>query len=108
MSAKTRLVKYKTAKGGSLVFEVDEVAPPGMKLAASDKGTVQAAQTLEDALNEIEPVITTLCDKLHGMVRSPQQVIIELGLKFTAGVGIDWRRRGRKGIAKSRCTWTKK
>lgn len=108
MSAKTRLVKYKTAKGGSLVFEVDEVAPPGMKLAASDKGTVQAAQTLEDALNEIEPVITTLCDKLHGMVRSPQQVNIELGLKFTAGVGVILAKVGTEGHCKVSLTWTKK
>jgi hypothetical protein len=108
MSAKARLVRYKDDKGGSVIFEVDEIVSPGMKLASADKGTVQAAQTLEEALNDIEPVISTLCDKLRGMVSSPQQVNIELGLKFTAAAGIIIAKVGAEGHCKVSLTWTKK
>ena len=108
VSTKTRLVKYKTEQGGALVFEVEEVAQPGMKLAAADKGAVQATQTLEEALNEVEPVISKLCDRLRGMVSSPQQVNIELGLKFTAGAGVVFAKVGAEGHCKVSLTWTKR
>lgn len=108
VSTKTRLVKYRSENGGALVFEVEEVAQPGTKLAAADKGTVQAAATLERALDEVEPMITSLCNKLQGMVSSPQQVNIELGLKFTAGFGVILAKAGAEGHCKISLTWTKR
>jgi hypothetical protein len=42
------------------------------------------------------------------MVSSPQQVNIELGLKFTAAAGIIIAKVGAEGHCKVSLTWTKK
>jgi Trypsin-co-occurring domain 1 len=74
--------------GGVLVVEVD--APPGtddsLGLASTDGLTSRATVSLENALDQLEPTITALQQRLRRA--APDELHVEFGLKLGGETGV--------------------
>lgn len=77
------LVELPSGSGPSILAEVDEdTLEPGLVQAARPGEVVaKAAQTVEEALDRVKPVVATMIEKLHDVSASVDQISLELGLK---------------------------
>src|SRR5262249_56427796 len=62
--------------------------PSGLELASSRPGEIvaRARESLEESLDQIQPALAALADRLRAM--APEEFTVEFGLAFGAEVGL--------------------
>jgi hypothetical protein len=83
------LIEVPVDGGGRLVVQVSDAELPGdLQLAAARPGEVvaRAGQSLEQALDQINPAVRAMLDRLVAM--SPDEVSVEFGLTLGAEIGV--------------------
>lgn len=77
--------------GGSLVVEVDDAdvpEPPDGLALASNRGKIvaTAAISLEEALDQLQPTVRALADRLRAV--GPDEITVQFGVKLGGEMGI--------------------
>ena len=83
------LVEVPVEGGGRLVVEAGpSLLPSGLELASSRPGEIvaRARESLEESLDQIQPALAALADRLRAM--APEEFTVEFGLAFGAEVGL--------------------
>jgi hypothetical protein len=82
------LIEVPVEGGGRLVVEVSAADLPGDLQLAARPGEVvmRARQSLEQSLEEIEPAMRVVLDRMKAM--SPNELTVEFGLTLGAEAGI--------------------
>ena len=88
-----QLLQLRTNDGTDLYVEVDEttVNNPlrGNSNNLEDRGVIEnAQQSFDKALQPLKEISNSIINCIKNITNSPQEVEVELGLKFTAKAGI--------------------
>ena len=88
-----QLLQLKANDGSDLYVEVDETAANnavrGSSSNTNDRGVIEnAQQSLDRALQPLKEISNSIIDCIKNISNVPQEVEVELGLKFTAKAGI--------------------
>jgi hypothetical protein len=75
-------VEFPLDGGGSVLVEV--VPGDGITRAGRGGGVSLAGQSLQKALDPIQPIADCVLEKLRGLVESPDRVSVEFGVKLSA------------------------
>ncbi len=104
-----QLVEFPLKHGGSIMVEVDEAPPPGVRKAASPgEIAAQASHTLEDALEKIKPAAQAIIGKLRGLHDAPDEVGVEFSIKLSASAGAVIASASAEANYKVTLKWTRK
>jgi hypothetical protein len=84
-----RLVEFPLDEGGSVLVEVDDVAPDGpVTRGLRDQRVTEAAQhSFEQAISRVQPAANALLGRLRAMSDAPDEVVVEFGLQLSAEAG---------------------
>ena len=84
------LLEFPLERGGSIAIEVGDVqTEEGLELAARPgQVVVQAAHTLEEALDNIKPAAEAILSHLSALSITPNEVEVTFSLKATATAGM--------------------
>jgi hypothetical protein len=87
-----QLLQLKANDGSDLYVELDEIATNNAVRGGSssnDRGVIEnAQQSLDKALQPLKEISNSIIDCIRNISNAPQEVEVELGLKFTAKAGI--------------------
>ena len=84
----SQLIRVPLEGGGSIVVETSEDLAGGpVRAGRPGEVVTEAAQTLDAALDELRPALTTLLDRLRDIAH-PDEVHVELGVKLSAKAGV--------------------
>jgi Trypsin-co-occurring domain 1 len=98
------VVRYKLDDGSTILVEVS--APEGMRPAARPAEiAAAAAQSLQAALEPIEPLVRTVAARLRQLPESPDEVTVEFGVKLGAEAGIVLARAAVDAQLQLKLTW---
>ena len=104
-----RLIKFPLQDGGSVIVEVDEPTPEGVIRAACPGEVVaKAKETLEDALDKIQPAAQAIIAKLRGLPDAPDEIGVEFGIKLSAQAGAFIASAGVEANYKVTLKWANK
>ncbi len=105
-----RLIEFPLQDGGSVIVEVDEPLPEGVVKAATKPGEVvdKAKETLEDALDKIQPAAQSIIAKLRGLHDAPDEIGVEFGIKLSAQAGAFIASAGVEANYKVTLKWSNK
>jgi hypothetical protein len=89
------LAQFKLENGTAFLVEVDTPAPTRdgsiQRVASVNTGQMvyQASETLEQALDSIKPVVSTVCSRMKSGLTTPaDEVEVTFGLKLAAQAGV--------------------
>lgn len=84
-----RLVEFPLDGGGSVLVEVDDVAPGGpvTRGLRDQRVTETAQQSFEQAISRVQPAANALLGRLRAMAEVPDEVVVEFGLQLSAEAG---------------------
>lgn len=94
-----RLIEFPLEDGGLLMVEVYKPAPgrgvvrAGHIVAAAEK----AGQTFETALEKIKPAAAAIINHLRNLSETPEDILVEFGLKFSEEAGRLYRLGRQRG-----------
>src|SRR5581483_9489026 len=107
-----KLLQFTTEDGDIFFVEADEpVAAPAMRGSGDEatRGVVQtASESFEKALKPLKDVSNTIISSIKDIVNSPNEVQVEMGLKFSAKAGIILTSLDSEANLKIVLKWTKK
>lgn len=108
-----KLLQFTTEDGDVFFVEADEpVAAPAMRGSGGDeasRGVVQTvSESFEKALKPLKDVSNTIISSIKDVVNSPNEVQVEMGLKFSAKAGIILTSLDSEANLKIVLKWTKK
>ena len=84
-----QLIEFPLEDGTSIVTEVDEEQAGATRVSRGPGEIVgKATQTFETAMDRLKPTAQTIIAKLREIKDSPDEVGVELGLKFSATTGV--------------------
>jgi hypothetical protein len=88
-----QLLQFKANDGTDLYIEVGETAASNQLRGGSgnpdDRGVIESAQhSFDKALQPLNEISNSIINCIKNISHSPQEVEVELGLKFTAKAGI--------------------
>jgi hypothetical protein len=88
-----QLLQVTTNDGGDLYIEVDDGTTTGTTMRGmaeqSTRGVIENAQkSFEKTLQPLKDISNSIISCVKDIANSPQEVEVELGLKFTASAGI--------------------
>lgn len=87
----SELIKYTTQDGYDVIVETNSDESPNHTYRGSPgvRGVIsEATQSLEDALTPLHKITSSLINSLKDLANSPDEVQVELGLKFSAKAGV--------------------
>ena len=102
------LVEMPLREGGSFVVEVEE-GPRGAVTRGGrrEELLVEAGQTLEDALERVEPALRALVDRLRDIAQRPDEISVTFGLSLSADLGALIARTGGEANFSISVTWSR-
>ena len=104
-----RLVEFPLQDGNSVLAEVDEPMPEGVvKAARPGEVAAKAKETLEDALDKIQPAAQAIIAKLRGLPDAPDEIGVEFGIKLSAEAGAFIASAGVEANYKVTLKWSNK
>ena len=105
-----RLIEFPLQEGGSILVEVDEPEPEGGVVKAARPGEVvaRAKETLEEALDKIQPAAQSVITKLRGLHDAPNEIEVEFGIKLSAEAGAFIASAGVEANYKVTLKWSNK
>ncbi len=105
-----RLIEFPLQSGDSMIVEVDEPEPEGGVVKAARPGEIvaRAKETLEDALDKIQPAAQAIIAKLRGLHDAPDEIGVEFGIKLSAEAGAFIASAGIEANYKVTLKWAKK
>ena len=87
-----QLLQLRANDGTDLYIEVNETAVDNQLRGSSnleDRGVIEnAQQSFDKALQPLKEISNSIINCIKNITNSPQEVEVELGLKFTAKAGI--------------------
>ena len=83
-----QLVEFELPNKSTILVEVDEPETPGPKpVARPGEMAVKAKKTFEEALDNIEPMLSAIKKKFDEMEESADEVEVKFGFKLTGQAG---------------------
>ena len=108
------LAQFKLDDGTAFLVEVEKPAPTRgssiQRVAAVNSGqlVLQATRTLEEALDQVQPVISKVVSKLKSGLTTPaNEVEITFGLKLSAEAGVVFGSVGGEVTFEVKLKWEK-
>lgn len=110
------LAQFKLDDGTAFLVEVDEPRTTtrggsGVQRVAADRTgqlVLEANQTLEDALEQVKPVIATVASRLRSGLTTPaDEVEVTFGLKLSAAAGVVFSSVGGEVTFEVKLKWAK-
>ncbi|MEO1564328.1 MAG: CU044_2847 family protein [Pseudomonadota bacterium] len=114
----SKYVQYQTDEDKYIWIEVetgDEIfvavegskkgGPAGSMLRDASAGSMPSAETLTSAIEEVKPVIEAVTRQAESFSVRPAEVSLNLGLKFTAKVGVVLAKAGTEGTINLGLKW---
>src|SRR3990170_7169368 len=103
-----RLIEFPLQDGGSVIVEVDEPVPEGVvKAVRPGEVVAKAKETLEDALDKIQPAAHAIITKLRELPDAPDEIGVEFGIKLSAEAGAFIASAGVEANYKVTLKWAK-
>jgi hypothetical protein len=100
-----REVEFKHGSG-VIVVEVDQTAPRGDQLGATEGTIAKAKQSFEEAASGIRPIAETILGQVSAL--GPKHVSVEFGIKFSAQAGVILASSAIEGNCKITLSWKPK
>jgi Trypsin-co-occurring domain 1 len=102
----TKLVQFPLEEGGSIVVEVEEEQLSGPVPAASPGDLAgEAKMSFDEATAKLGPIARIVLDQVKDL--GPQEIGVELGIKFSAEAGIILAKTSAEGTCTVKLTWKK-
>jgi hypothetical protein len=109
------LAQFKLEDGTAFLVEVDEIktvrGSSGVQRVATprtDQLVYEATQTLEEALDQVRPVIAVVASRLRSGLTTPaDEVEVTFGLKLNAAVGVIFGSVGGEATFQVKLKWAK-
>ena len=103
-----QLIEFPLQDGSSIIVEVEQ--PEGGVVRAGRPGEVvaKAKETLEDALDKIQPAAQSIIAKLRGLHDAPDEIGVEFGIKLSAEAGAFIASAGVEANYKVTLKWSNK
>ncbi|TDH58656.1 hypothetical protein E2C06_31405 [Dankookia rubra] len=99
----SRLVEFPVAGVGTVLVEVDD-PQVGTRPVARNVAE-KAKESFESAVAQVRPAVEALMTQLQDLTAKPEQVVLEFGIKFTAGADALIARTAIEGNVKVTLTW---
>ena len=99
----TKLVEFKLEGGGSVIVQVDENESGPVPAANPGDLAGQAMMTFEQAAAKLRPIARAVLAQVKDL--GPQDVTIELGVKFSAEAGVILAKSSAEGTCKVTLAW---
>jgi hypothetical protein len=100
----TKLVQFPLEEGGSIVVEVEDEQLSGpVPAAVPGDFAGRARMSFEEAAAKLGPIARTVLDQVKDL--GPQDVQVELGIKFSAEAGIILAKSSGEGSCKVTLSW---
>jgi predicted RNase H-like HicB family nuclease len=82
-----QLVEFTLEDGGKFLVEVEEPEDIAIERIALPSGRMvaEARQTFEEAIDNIKPVVTSICNKFKDL--GPNEIEVKFGVKLSADAG---------------------
>jgi len=103
-----RLIEFPLQSGSSMIVEVDEPEGGVVKAARPGEIVAKAKETLEDALNKIQPAAQAIIVKLRELHDTPDEIGVEFGIKLSAEAGAFIASAGVEANYKVTLKWSNK
>jgi hypothetical protein len=100
-----RLVRFPLEGGGSVIVQVDEQQSGPVPAANPGEVAAKAKMTFEAAAAQLRPIAKTLLEEVKDL--GPENVEIELGIAFSAEVGVVLAKSHAEGTCKVTLSWKK-
>ena len=86
---KHELVEFSLKNGTTLFVEVEQPKGGGLKPVARETGeiAVKAKKTFEEAMKNLEPMITSIKEQLDAANQPADEVEVKFGVKLSSEVG---------------------
>ncbi|MEM8638830.1 MAG: CU044_2847 family protein [Cyanobacteria bacterium P01_G01_bin.54] len=82
------LVEFELADGSTLLVEVNEPKTSGPRpVAKRGELAAKAQKTFEQALDNLQPMVTAIKNKLDGLNQPADEVEVKFGVKLSGQVG---------------------
>jgi alkylation response protein AidB-like acyl-CoA dehydrogenase len=94
------------SEGGMVLVEVADDEPGIERAARVDDLVVKASASLETAMEQVRVVANATLGKLGDLVRQPEQVEVEFGVRLNAEAGAVIARTQAEGHLQVKLTWT--
>jgi len=93
MNESTRLVPVVVREGEPQVWiELAEDGPEpesdGNWVMAADDGAEKIPKSMDEALDQVRPLVTVLFEKLSAVTKPPKEIELNFALKFSGKVGV--------------------
>lgn len=103
-----RLVEFPLEDGGTVLVEVAEPERGGLVPASRGREVVaKAQQTLEHALEKLQPTAEAIISKLKGLSERPNEIEVQFGLKLSAEAGAVLAAAGAEANYNVKLVWKK-
>ena len=108
--ANHELVQFSLKNGATLFVEVEQPRGGGLKPVARETGeiAVKAKKTFEEAMKNLEPMITSIKEQLDAANQPADEVEVKFGVKLTSEVGAILASVGGKITYEIILKWNKK
>lgn len=114
----SKYVRYQTSDDEYLWIEVeegdetfveaedaDEEDPTGSILVPATSASLPDSKSLTSALEKVKPVVDALTTQAESFSMRPEEITLNLGLKFTANVGVVLAKAGTEGTINVGLKW---
>lgn len=82
-----RLVEFRLESGGSVVIEAESSAGAVTRGLGPADLQVEAGQTLEAALERVQPAAVAIVERLRLLADAPDEIEVEFGVQLSAEIG---------------------
>ena len=101
-----RMIEVPLENGEVVLMEVDEPEASGRVVRGVGSSVAEKAeQTFEAGLERIKPAANALINKLRDLKESPEQVVVEFGIKLSAKAGAFIASADSEATFKISLTW---
>jgi hypothetical protein len=102
----SELVRFKSEGGEELLVEIDEHQFGTERVARDARGVVEAADTLDSALERATPALRRIAASLRDL--APDEHEVEFGLKLNAEAGAIVAKTSAEGHFTVKMTWRRR
>lgn len=84
-----KIIEYKREDGSSIFIESEDNVPTEvMRSSRASSLTETASEKFENAIKPLKDISNDLIECIQQIAKAPSEVVVEMGLKFSAKAGI--------------------